>query len=181
DQPSVEETVAILRGLKPRYEAHHGVKILDSAILAAATLSNRYITERFLPDKAIDLIDEAASRLRIENDSMPAELDEIRRRSMQLQIEIEALRREKDPAAKTQLHKAERELSELREKDTALTARWENEKGAMEAIKRVQEEIDRKQIELDNAQRQGNWEVAARIQYGELRDLKAKQEAAERK
>ncbi len=180
-EPSVEDTIAILRGLKSRYEAHHGVRITDGAIVAAAVLSSRYIQDRFLPDKAIDLIDEAASRLRIENDSMPAELDEIRRRSMQLQIEIEALRREKDPASKAQLKKAEKELSELRERDTALTARWENEKGAMEAIKRIQEEIDRRQIELENAQRQGNWEVAARIQYGEMRDLKAKLEAAERK
>src|SRR3954464_14690004 len=133
-EPSVEDTIAILRGLKPRYETHHGVRITDSAIVAAAVLSSRYIQDRFLPDKAIDLIDEAASRLRIENDSMPAELDEIRRRSMQLQIEIEALRREKDPASKAQLNKAEKELSELRERDTALTARWENEKGAMNAI-----------------------------------------------
>src|SRR5258706_3693347 len=180
-EPSVEDTIAILRGLKSRYEAHHGVRIRDGAIVAAAVLSSRYIQDRLQPDKAIHLIDEAASRLRIENDSMPAELDEIRRRSMQLQIEIEALRREKDPASKAQLKKAEKELSELRERDTALTARWENEKGAMEAIKRIQEEIDRRQIELENAQRQGNWEVAARIQYGEMRDLKAKLEAAERK
>src|SRR5882724_2170078 len=123
NEPSVEDTIAILRGLKPRYETHHGVRITDSAIVSAAVLSDRYIQDRFLPDKAIDLIDEAASRLRIENDSMPAELDEIRRRSMQLQIEIEALRREKDPASKVQLKKAEKELSELRERDTALTAR----------------------------------------------------------
>src|SRR5205085_2506880 len=130
---------------------------------------------------AIDLIDEAASRLRIENDSMPQELDQIRRRTMQLQIEIEALRLEKDPASKAQLQKAEKELSELREKDTALTARWENEKGAVDAMKHLQEQLDAKQVELENAQRQGNWEVAARIQYGELRDLKAQIEAAEKK
>src|SRR5262249_11318493 len=134
DPPSVEDTIAILRGLKPRYEAHHGVRITDSAIVSAAVLSDRYITERFLPDKAIDLIDEAASGLRIENDSMPAELDEIRRRMMQIQIEIEALRKEKDPQSKQQLQKAERELAELQEKNTALTARWEAEKGAMDAI-----------------------------------------------
>src|SRR5271165_2661795 len=117
-QPSVEDTIAILRGLKQRYESHHGVRITDSAIVSAATLSDRYISDRFLPDKAIDLIDEAASRLRIENDSMPAELDEIRRRMMQLQIEVEALRREKDPASRQQLEKAERELSELQESNT---------------------------------------------------------------
>src|SRR5213079_2520973 len=126
-EPSVEDTIAILRGLKQRYETHHGVRITDSALVSAAVLSDRYIQGRFLPDKAIDLIDESASRLRIENDSMPAELDEIRRRVMQLQIELEALRREKDPASKQQLEKAERELAELKTKDAQLTARWENE------------------------------------------------------
>jgi len=180
-EPSVEDTIAILRGLKPRYETHHGVRITDSAIVSAAVLSDRYIQDRFLPDKAIDLIDEAASRLRIENDSMPAELDEIRRRMMQLQIELEALRREKDPASKQQMEKAERELAELQEKNAALTARWENEVGVMRSIKQLQEELDRKQIELEQAQRQGNWEVAARIQYGEMRDLRAKLETAENK
>ncbi len=135
-------------------------------------LSDRYIQDRFLPDKAIDLIDESASRLRIENDSMPAELDEIRRRMMQLQIELEALRKEKDPASKQQLAKAEKELAELQEQNARLTARWDNEKGAMNAIKQLQEKIDRKQVELEQAQRQGNWELAARIQYGDLRDLK---------
>ena len=181
DQPSVEDTIAILRGLKQRYESHHGVRITDSAIVSAAVLSDRYITERFLPDKAIDLIDEAASRLRIENDSMPAELDEIRRRMMQLQIELEALRKEKDPASRQQSAKAEKELAELQEKNTALTARWESEKGAMDAIKQLQEQLDAKQVELENAQRSGNWEVAARIQYGENRDIKARIEAAEQK
>src|SRR5271155_381796 len=125
-QPSVDDTIAILRGLKQRYETHHGVRITDAAIVSAATLSDRYITDRFLPDKAIDLIDEAASKLRIENDSMPAELDEIRRRMMQLQIELEALRREKDAASQQQRAKAEKELSELQEKNTKLTSRWEN-------------------------------------------------------
>src|SRR5437773_2586242 len=122
-EPSVEDTIAILRGLKPRYETHHGVRIIDSAIVSAAVLSDRYIQDRFLPDKAIDLIDEAASRLRIENDSMPAELDELQRRTMQLQIEIEALRKEKDPASKQQLEKAERGLAELNEQITPLRAR----------------------------------------------------------
>jgi ATP-dependent Clp protease ATP-binding subunit ClpB len=180
-QPSVEDTIAILRGLKPRYETHHGVRITDSALVSAAVLSDRYISDRFLPDKAIDLIDEAASRLRIENDSMPAELDEIRRRVMQLQIEIEALRKEKDQASRQQLQKAEKELAELQERNTALTSRWESEKSAMDGIKKAQEQIDRKQVELEQAQRQGNWEAAARIQYGELRDLKAQLEAAEKK
>ena len=180
-EPSVEDTIAILRGLKSRYETHHGVRITDGAIVSAAVLGDRYIQDRFLPDKAIDLIDEAASRLRIENDSMPAELDEIRRRMMQLQIELEALRKEKDAASKQQVEKAQRELAELREKNTQLTSRWENEKGSMEALKRISEQIDRKQVELEQAQRQGNWESAARIQYGELRDLNSKLEGAQKK
>src|SRR5436309_3453000 len=180
-EPSVEDTIAILRGLKQRYETHHGVRITDSAIVSAAVLSDRYIQDRFLPDKAIDLIDEAASRLRIENDSMPAELDELGRRIMQLQIEIEALRKEKDKASKEQLAKAERELAELKEKQSPLKARWENEKAAMEAIKKLQEQIDRKQVELEQAQRQGNLEVAARIQYGELRELRNKLAEAEQR
>jgi ATP-dependent Clp protease ATP-binding subunit ClpB len=180
-QPSVEDTIAILRGLKQRYETHHGVRIIDSALVSAAVLSDRYIQDRFLPDKAIDLVDEAASRLRIENESMPAELDEIRRRMMQLQIEIEALRKEKDSASKQQLAKAERELAELQEKNTQLTTRWENEKGAMNAIKQLQEALDRKQTELEQVQRQGNWEAAARIQYGEMRELKAQIADAEKR
>jgi ATP-dependent Clp protease ATP-binding subunit ClpB len=178
-QPSVEDTIAILRGLKPRYETHHGVRITDSAIVAAATLSDRYITDRFLPDKAIDLIDEAASRLRIENESMPAELDEIRRRMMQLQIELEALRKEKDPASRQQREKAERELAELQERNSGLTARWESEKGAMDAVKKIQEEMDRKQTEFEQAQRGGKLEQAARIQYGEMRDLQRRMAEAE--
>jgi ATP-dependent Clp protease ATP-binding subunit ClpB len=121
----VEDTIAILRGLKPRYDAHHGVRIQDSALVAAATLSHRYIADRFLPDKAIDLIDEAASRLRIENDSMPAELDEIRRRIMQLEIEREALRREKDEGSRRQLDQVEKQLADLNEQNATLTARWE--------------------------------------------------------
>src|SRR3989442_10030418 len=148
-EPSVEDTIAILRGLKQRYETHHGVRITDSAIVNAAILSDRYIQDRFLPDKAIDLIDEAASRLRIENDSMPAELDELQRRTMQLQIEIEALRHEKDPASKQQLAKAEKELAELQTKNAQLTARWENEVGAMRRLKQLQEQINKKQVELE--------------------------------
>jgi ATP-dependent Clp protease ATP-binding subunit ClpB len=178
-QPTVEDTIAILRGLKPRYETHHGVRITDSAIVAAATLSDRYITDRFLPDKAIDLVDEAASRLRIENESMPAELDEIRRRLMQLQIEQEALRKETDPGSRQQLAKAEKELAELQERNSALTARWESEKGAMDMVKNIQSERDRLQTELEQAQRQGNWEAAARIQYGEMRDLERRFAEAE--
>ncbi len=169
-EPSVEDTIAILRGLKQRYETHHGVRITDSALVAAAVLSDRYIQDRFLPDKAIDLVDESASRLRIENDSMPAELDEIRRRMMQLQIEIEALRLEKDSASKQELVKAERELADLQERNSQFTTRWENEKGALDRIKRLQEQLDQKQVELDQAKRSGNWELAARIQNGEIRE-----------
>src|SRR2546430_7200311 len=141
-EPSVEDTIAILRGLKQRYETHHGVRITDAAIVAAAVLSERYITDRFFPDKAIDLIDESASRLRIENDSMPAELDAIRREIMRLQIEIEALKNEKDPASKKQLKKARRELADLQEKNTQLTARWESEKAVINEVKRLSEELE---------------------------------------
>jgi ATP-dependent Clp protease ATP-binding subunit ClpB len=180
-EPSVQDTVAILRGLKQRYETHHGIRITDSALVSAAMLSDRYIQDRFLPDKAIDLIDEASSRMRIENDSMPAELDEVRRKLMQTRIEIEALRLEKDPAGKQQLARAEKELAELQTQDARLTARWENEKGAMQAAKTVQEQIQQKQVELERAQRAGQWEAAARIQHGEMRDLNRKLEAAQKK
>ncbi len=210
DQPSVEETVAILRGLKPRYEAHHGVRILDSAILAAARLSHRYIADRFLPDKAIDLIDEASSRLRIENDSMPTELDEIRRKIVQLEMEREAVRigeegigasRERGTEASRQqgieggdgghgmqgratgsreLERVERELSELQEQNRALTARWEAEKKDLEAVKSLKETIDAKKTEVEQAQRRGDWETAARLQYGEIRELEKQVTDAER-
>jgi ATP-dependent Clp protease ATP-binding subunit ClpB len=185
DQPSVEETVAILRGLKPRYEAHHGVRIQDSAILAAASLSHRYIADRFLPDKAIDLIDEAASRLRIENDSMPSELDELRRRIMQLEIEREALKIElsgKDGGSdltRRELDRIVKELSELQEQNRTISARWSEEKAELEAVKGIKEKISRKTIELEQAQRRGDLEAAARIRYGDLRELEAAQKAAE--
>jgi ATP-dependent Clp protease ATP-binding subunit ClpB len=184
-QPSVEETVAILRGLKPRYEAHHGVRILDEAILAAATLSHRYIADRFLPDKAIDLVDEAAARLRIENDSMPGELDELRRRIMQLEIEREALKIEqKDKSGadgtRRELDRIERELSELQEKNRALTARWDEEKKELDAVTAVKEKMDRKQVELEQAQRRGDLETAARIRYSDLRDLQTQLDGAEK-
>ena len=170
-EPTVEDTIAILRGLKPRYEAHHGVRIQDAALVAAATLSHRYITERHLPDKAIDLVDEAASRLRIENDSLPAELDETRRRIMQLEIEREALKKERDESGRKQLENVERSLAELREQDSRLTAKWQNEKSVIDAIKSLKEQIDAKQTELQDAQRRGELERAARIRYGELPEL----------
>ncbi|MEX0742583.1 MAG: AAA family ATPase, partial [Phycisphaeraceae bacterium] len=181
NEPSVEDTVAILRGLKPRYEAHHGVQVQDSALVAAAQLSNRYITERFLPDKAIDLVDEASARLRIENESMPAEMDELRRRIMQLEIEREALRKEKDEGSRKQLDLVERELAELRERNHRLTSQWESEKGLLDNIKHIREQIDAKQVELEQAQRAGNLEQAARIQYGEMTQLRKDLEEAERK
>ncbi len=173
-EPSVEETVAILRGLKDRYEAHHGVRIQDGAILAAAQLSQRYIADRFLPDKAIDLIDEAASRLRIENDSMPTELDELRRKIMQLEIEREALKlEESSDASAKELARIEQELAELQERNRALTSEWEAEKAELDAVKSIKEQIDAKRVELEQAQRRGDLETAARIQYGEIPDLES--------
>jgi len=178
-QPSVQDTISILRGLKERYERHHGVRITDSAIVSAAVLSDRYIQDRFLPDKAIDLIDEAASRLRIENDSKPAELDELDRKVMQLQIEIEALKLEKDNASKQQLEKAQKELADLNERRTPLMTRWQNEKQATDQVKELQEQIQQKQLELDQAQRDGKWELAARLKHGELSTLQTQLVAAE--
>ena len=170
-EPTLEDTIAILRGLKPRYEAHHGVRIQDSALVSAATLSHRYITERFLPDKAIDLLDEAASRLRIENDSMPASIDELRRRLMQMEIEREALKQEGDKASQSRLKELERAIAELEEENRRLTAQWEIEKNELDEIKAVKEEIDSKQTELNQAQRTGDLERAARVQYGEIPEL----------
>jgi ATP-dependent Clp protease ATP-binding subunit ClpB len=170
-EPSVEDTIAILRGLKSRYEAHHGVRIQDGAIITAATLGNRYITDRFLPDKAIDLLDEAASRLRIENDSMPTELDELRRRVMQLEIEREALKLENDEKSRKALAEVEAELASEQEKFNALDARWRVEKGELDDIKHLREQLDSKEIELEQAKRRGDFEQASRIQYGEIRDL----------
>jgi ATP-dependent Clp protease ATP-binding subunit ClpB len=179
DEPSVQDTIAILRGLKPRYDAHHGVRIQDAALVAAAMMSHRYITDRQLPDKAIDLIDEAASRLRIENDSMPAEMDELNRRIMQLQIEREALRKETDEASKERLVDLEEELANLQEHFSAMQAEWENETGLLQRIKALRGQIEDKQTALEQAQREGDLETAARIQYGELRELRTDLDAAE--
>ena len=180
-EPSLEDTIAILRGLKPRYEAHHGVRIQDGALVTAARLSDRYISDRFLPDKAIDLLDEASSKLRIENDSMPTELDELRRRIMQLEIEREALKLEsgKDAGAKKRLEAIEEEFASLDERNQALTAQWEIEKGDLDRIKDVKAEIDRKHTELEQAKRLGDFEAASRIQYGELGQLDEQLAAAE--
>jgi ATP-dependent Clp protease ATP-binding subunit ClpB len=173
-EPSVEYTIAILRGLKPRYEMHHGVRITDPAIIAAATLSNRYISDRFLPDKAIDLIDEAAARLRIENDSLPSELDEIRRKIMQLEIEREAIKKDTDPATRERLERMEQQLADLKEKDAQLTARWDQESSVLNRIRELKEKQDRLQTQFENAQRQGNLEEAARLRYSEI--VKTEQE-----
>jgi ATP-dependent Clp protease ATP-binding subunit ClpB len=163
--PSVEDTIAILRGLKERYEVHHGVKITDSALVAAATLSNRYITARFLPDKAIDLVDEAASRLRIQIDSMPVELDVVERKILQLQIERQALVKEKDEASQERLRKLEKELAELREQSTRMKAQWKEEKERISRIHKYREELEQLRQEEAGAQRQGNLEKASQLRY----------------
>jgi len=177
--PSVEETIAILRGLKGRYDTHHGVRITDSALVAAATLSNRYITDRWLPDKAIDLIDESASKLRIENDSLPAELDGIRRKIVQLQIEREALKKENDQASKERLQHAEKQLAELQKQDKKLTAQWESEKGEIDQTKVLKKKIEEAQNQFEDAQRKGDLETAARLKYETITNLKKELEAKE--
>ncbi|HRI56779.1 MAG TPA: ATP-dependent chaperone ClpB, partial [Anaerolineae bacterium] len=169
DEPSVEDTISILRGLKERYEVHHNVRITDPAVIAAATLSQRYIADRFLPDKAIDLIDEAASRLRMEITSDPAELDEIKRKAMQLEIEREALRREKDKASKERLELIERELADLDEQRHALEARLDGERQVIQRTAQLKEEIERTRFQVEQAQRQQNWQRASELQYGQLR------------
>jgi ATP-dependent Clp protease ATP-binding subunit ClpB len=179
DPPSVEETIAILRGLKDRYDTHHGVRITDSALVAAATLSNRYISDRWLPDKAIDLIDEAASKLRIENDSLPAELDDIRRKIIQLQIEREALKKENDAASKTRLKNTEKQLAELQKQDKKLTTEWESEKGEIDQIKQLKQRIEDAQNQFENAQRKGELETAARLKYSTIAELKKELEEKE--
>ena len=171
DQPSVEDTISILRGLRERYEVHHGVRITDSALVAAAVLSNRYITERFLPDKAIDLVDEAASRLRMEMDSMPVELDEIERRRMQLEIEREALRKEKDDASRARLEALERELADLRERGDAMKSQWDREKEIVAGIRSTREEQERLGPEIEAATREGDYQRASELQYGKAREL----------
>ncbi|MGH7483438.1 MAG: ATP-dependent Clp protease ATP-binding subunit, partial [Longimicrobiales bacterium] len=167
-EPSVEDTIAILRGLKERYEVHHGVRITDAAIIAAAKLSDRYIGGRFLPDKAIDLVDEAASRLRIEIDSLPQEIDEVERRIMQLDIERTALEREEDPGAVERRAGIERELAELREQSQGMKARWQAEKDAIERLRELKTKLDELKVEAERAQRTGDLTRAAEIQYGEI-------------
>lgn len=173
-EPSVEDTIAILRGLKERYEVHHGVRIQDGAIIAAANLSNRYITDRFLPDKAIDLVDEAASRIKIELDSMPTEIDVIEREIMQDEMERQVLKKETDPASKERLAKLEKEIADLKEKSAALKAQWLQEKEGVDAGRKVKEEIDRLRTEQEQAQRKGDFARAGEIQYGLIPELEKK-------
>ena len=180
DEPPVEDTIAILRGLKERYEVHHGVRIQDSAIIAAATLSHRYIADRFLPDKAIDLIDEAASRLRIEIDSMPTEIDEVERRIQQLEIELQALRKEKDEPSVARREAIERDLADLRESSGEMKARWQSEKEAIEAIRHAKEQLEQAHRDAERAEREADLQRAAELRYGEipqLEQLLADQEA----
>ena len=165
DEPTVEETISILRGLKEKYELHHGVRITDGAIVAAATLSHRYITDRQLPDKAIDLIDEAASRLRMEIDSKPEQIDELDRRIIQLKIEREALKKENDPASKERLKNVDREIAELEQRSAALTAQWQKEKEKLSEVKRLQEQLDQARSELETAQRRGDLQRAGELMY----------------
>ena len=171
EEPSVEDAIAILRGLKERYEVHHGVRIQDSAIIAAATLSQRYIADRFLPDKAIDLIDEAASRLRIEIDSMPTEIDEVERRIQQLEIELQALKKEKDDASRARREAIERELADLREQSSEMKAHWQGEKEAIEAIRSVKERLEQAHREAERAERDADLQRAAELRYGEIPKL----------
>jgi ATP-dependent Clp protease ATP-binding subunit ClpB len=179
-EPNVEATIAILRGLKERYEVHHGVRIQDAALVAAATLSHRYITDRFLPDKAIDLIDEAASRLRMELDSMPTEVDQLERQIQQLEIEQSALKKEKDEASRERLKRLEKSLADLKERAKQLKAQWQNEKTAINAVGIINSQIEQAKTELEKAQRQNDLNLAAQIQYGQLPELQQKLAAAEK-
>ncbi|WP_373505419.1 ATP-dependent chaperone ClpB [Aestuariivirga sp.] len=178
-EPTVEDSISILRGIKEKYELHHGVRITDSAIVAAATLSNRYITDRFLPDKAIDLMDEAAARLRMQVDSKPEELDEIDRRIMQLQIEREALKKETDLASKDRLVKLEKELADFEEKSAAMTRRWQDEKEQLASASKVKEELEKARFELDQAQRKGDFAKAGELAYATIPGLEKKLKDAE--
>jgi len=180
-EPSVEDTVAILRGLKEKYEVHHGVKISDSAVVAAAMLSSRYITDRFLPDKAVDLIDESASLIKMEIDSMPIEIDEIERRIRQLTIEKEAVKKEKDKASKEKLKKIEEELANLNEKKSGLVAQWQNEKDVITGVRKSKEEIESLRIEEQKAEREGNLNLVAELRYGKIVDIEKNLEVMSKK
>src|SRR6478672_11940567 len=174
NEPSVEDTISILRGIKEKYELHHGVRITDAAIVAAATLANRYITDRFLPDKAIDLMDEAASRLRMAVDSKPEELDELDRRIVQLKIEREALKKETDPASRERLQRLEQELTQLEQQSAELTAQWQAEKQKLASAQKLKEQLEQARIELEQVQRRGDWTRAGELAYGIIPDLEKK-------
>src|SRR5205823_5153143 len=173
-EPTVEDTISILRGIKEKYEVHHGVRITDSALVAAATLSHRYITDRFLPDKAIDLIDEAASRLRMQIDSKPEEIDELDRRTIQLKIEREALKKETDPASKERLKNVEKEIAELERRSADLTARWRAEKEKISSVQKLKEQLDQARNELEIAQRRGDLTRAGELLYSVIPSLEQK-------
>ena len=173
-EPTVEDTISILRGLRERYEIHHGVTFKDSALVAAAVLSHRYITDRFLPDKAIDLVDEAASRLRMEIDSMPAEIDEVHRRIMQLEIEREALRKETDQPSRERLQKLEKELADLKEEKNRLSSHWQQEKDAIQGARKLKEDLEQVRLEMQRAQQAGDYAKASELQYGRLPQMEQK-------
>src|SRR2546421_12259283 len=181
EEPTVEDTIAILRGLKERYEVHHGVRIKDSAIVAAATLSNRYITDRFLPDKAIDLIDEAASRLRIEIDSLPVEIDQLEREITQLEIERQALQRETDERSKARLHEIEVKAADLRERASGMEAKWRSEKEIIERIRKAKEEVEQVKIQAEQYERTGDFGKVAELRYGKLVELQKTLDADQQK
>ena len=181
EEPSVEDTIAILRGLKERYEVHHGIRITDPAIIAAATLSHRYISGRFLPDKAVDLVDEAASALKIQVESSPVELDQLQRRVTQLEIEKQALKNEKDDKSKQRLGELEKELAEVKEQSNVLQAKWKEEKSMIDDLRLKNEELEKLKIRLEQSQREGDLETAARIQYGEIPELQKKLEETEKR
>jgi ATP-dependent Clp protease ATP-binding subunit ClpB len=180
-EPSVEDTIAILRGLKERYEVHHGVRIKDSAIVAAATLSQRYITDRFLPDKAIDLIDEAASRLRIEIDSLPQDIDQLEREILQLEIERQALQREEDERSKARLREIEQRIADLREKSSGMKAKWQSEKEAIERMRKAKAELEQLKLQLDQVRNAGDLARASEIQYGQIPELERRLAAEQEK
>ncbi|MBN2849023.1 MAG: AAA family ATPase, partial [Erysipelotrichaceae bacterium] len=181
DEPSVEDTISVLRGLKDRYESHHGVRILDEAIIAAATLSNRYITDRFLPDKAIDLIDEACASIRVEMDSMPTELDELTRKIMQLEIEETALKKETDDRTLDRLDELRKELANLKEQRDILYSKWQQEKEVLDASKTYKEQLEKAKLDLEQAQNETRYEEAAKLQYDTIPNLEKKiKESAER-
>jgi ATP-dependent Clp protease ATP-binding subunit ClpB len=175
-QPTVADTIAILRGLKERYEVHHGIRIQDAALVAAATLSDRYVTDRFLPDKAIDLVDEAAAKIKMEVDSMPAEIDAVTRKLMQLQVEEQALKKERDPASKARIEDVKRQIAELEESASGMRAQWQREKEVIDQIRKVQPEIERLRHEAENSQRRGDLGRAAEITYGKIPELERKNE-----